>query len=111
MSLTVEQIKVRTTHERVSALSDTQIQALLDACERILKGLGLNTSATDYTAIFEVAEYMLFDWYVSNPSNLKSLEQGRLIEIYNADIPRSVLIVLSPVRSGGLGTLSRPGGR
>lgn len=110
MSLTVSEIRTQSSQGQVVGLSDDQVSALLDVSQRILIGLGLNTLATDYTTIFNTAQFALFEWLVSNPTSLKSLQQGRLTEVYSLQVPAHVIVMLGPIRSVGFAELYRPGG-
>lgn len=110
MSLSVADIKSKTTQERVLSLSDTQIQGVLDITERILIGLGLNTDASGYTTVFNTAQLALFDWHVTNPNSLRSIQQGRYTQLFSLGIPTTVLTVLASIRRASFGELQRPGG-
>jgi hypothetical protein len=109
MSLTIDEIKTKSLSERIGALDNYQIQSLLDITESLLIGVGLDATATGYTVTFNRAQTMAFDWIVNNPNFLRSLQQGRFVELYQVELPSPILFVLCSIR-GGIGELTREGG-
>lgn len=109
MSLTIDEIKTKSLSEGIGALDNYQIQSLLDVTESLLIGVGLDATATGYTVTFNRAQAMAFDWIVNNPNFLRSLQQGRFVELYQVELPPPILLVLRPIR-GGIGELTREGG-
>ncbi len=109
MALTVEEIRGRSLHERTKALTDDQIQSLLDITEQLILGTGVNKRTTGFEAIFNNGQTLAFDWLLENPSFTRMNQQGRYSESYSLSLPHGILQVLAPI-SGGFGRLVRPRG-
>lgn len=105
--LTTANIISKSSVERVKSLSTEQLQAILDSLYPAVQGLGLNSTALNYDRVLDLAVFAAFEWYVSNPSMLKSFQQGRWIETYALTLPPIVMMIVKPILAAPFATMTR----
>lgn len=91
-------IRLKSVSERVKALSDDQITAMLATCSAILNGVYLDMTITGAELVFDAALLATLEWYVANPSGLSSLQEGQLKESYSQTLPPHIMLILNSIR-------------
>jgi len=108
--MTVDDVKKYCISGRVKALSDDQIQSTLSICEGLVRGLGLNYGAANFTSIFDLAVRTTIDWYVANPNSLSQSGYGSAKETYQTKLPATIRMIAKSILNSPLGELQREGG-
>jgi hypothetical protein len=100
------QLKAMTSVPEVATWSEDKALLYQSMAESMLASLDLDTSMSGYTAAYNAAVIMLFDFMADNPTGLKSVSRGKVSKNFADALPPAVTMLLRSYIAGANGTLT-----
>lgn len=103
---TAEELKTYTGIPEVQNWEDSKILLYQSIAESMLTSMDLDTSGTGYSAAYNGAVVMIFDWLSANPGLLQSSSRGKVAKNFYDQLPVSIQLLLKPYIDGSNGALT-----